>query len=153
MAKKRYAVGLGTYAQSDDGIGLHIIEHLNEKALAHGFEAIEVGNNGLQLINLFADQPERIVVVDCAYIGKKPGELLVFTPDDVMTQKVTGTISTHEGDILKLIALARQLNYAIPPITILGIQPQSTANGMELSPALQDNIPLYVQVVIEEIFK
>ena len=105
----KYLIGMGNYSMGDDGIGLRITEHISDNMLDDGFEAIEVANNGMQLLTYFDDNTEKLLIVDAVKFGGKPGEHILFSPEDVKTQKVVGTVSTHEGDILKLITMAEEL--------------------------------------------
>ncbi len=147
----RYVLGLGNYAMGDDSIGLRLIEHIADNGLEDGFEAVEIGNNGMNVLTYFEDDTEKIVVVDAADFGGTPGECITFSPEEVESQKVVGTISTHEGDIMKLIELARQIDQPIPPIRVVAIQPQSMAMSDSLSPELESNIPTYIETILKEI--
>ena len=147
----RYVLGLGNYAMGDDSIGLRVIEHIADHGLENGFEAIEVGNNGMQVLTYFDDDTERIVIVDAVDFGGAPGDCTSFAPDDVETHKTVGNISTHEGDILKLIALARQIDQVIPPIRIVAVQPASMTVDTGLSPELEKNFETYITRVMDEI--
>lgn len=147
----RYVLGLGNYAMGDDSIGLRIIEHIAEHNLESGFEAVEIANNGMQLLTYFEPETERIVVVDSANFGGAPGEWICFSPDEVDSHKVVGNISTHEGDVLKLIALARKIDQPIPPIRIVAIQPKSMEMDESLSPELEEKFSDYVQAVLNEV--
>jgi hydrogenase maturation protease len=147
----RYVLGLGNYAMGDDSIGLRIVEHLEDNDLTNGFEAVEIGNNGLNVLTYFEDETERIVVVDAADFGATPGEWTCFSPDEVESHKVVGNISTHEGDILKLIELARQIDQPIPPIRVVAIQPANMSMADDLSPELESNFTQYVDAVLQEI--
>ncbi len=147
----RYVLGLGNFAMGDDSIGLRIIEHIADNGLEDGFEAVEIGNNGMNVLTYFEPDTEKIVVVDAADVGKAPGEAVCFSPDEVDSQKIVGNISTHEGDILKLIELARQIDQHIPPIRIVAIQPKTMAMQDALSPELQSHFDAYVDTVIREV--
>ena len=147
----RYILGLGNFAMGDDSIGLRIVEHIADNGLEDGFEAVEIGNNGMNVLTYFEPDTEKIVVVDAADFGGTPGEAISFSPDEVDSQKIVGNISTHEGDILKLIELARQIDQYIPPIRIVAIQPKSMEMDESLSPELQSNFDSYIQTVLREI--
>ena len=144
----RYLLGLGNYAMGDDSIGLRIVEHIAEHDLESGFEAVEVGNNGMQVLTYFEPETELIVIVDSANFGGKPGDCICFSPDEVENHKVVGNISTHEGDVLKLIDLARKIDQAIPPIRIVAIQPKSMEMDDALTPELASNFDAYIEKVL-----
>ncbi|NQU41134.1 MAG: hydrogenase maturation protease [Lentisphaerae bacterium] len=145
----RYLLGLGNYAMGDDSIGLRLVEHIAEQCLDIDFEAIEVGNNGMLVLTYFTEETDLILVVDAVRFGGAPGDFTLFSPDEVDTQKVTGGISTHEGDILRLIELAKQIDQPIPPIRILAIEPSSMDIDQGLSPELESRFEEYVQAAVE----
>jgi hydrogenase maturation protease len=147
----RYILGLGNYAMGDDSIGLRIIEHIADNNLEDGFEAIEIGNNGMNVLTYFEEDTEQIVVVDAVDFGGNPGDCISFSPDEVESKKIVGNVSTHEGDILKLIELAKQIGQPIPPIRILAVQPKNMKMSDCISPELQGNFDKYVEQVIQEI--
>ena len=147
----KYLIGMGNYAMGDDGIGLRIVEHIAEQNEDPGFECVEVGNNGMQLLTYFEDSTEKILIVDAVKFGGKPGEHIVFSPDDVETQKVEGNISTHEGDILKLITMAKELELPVPEIQILAVEPESMSPDAELTETLKANFDAYVKTAVEEL--
>ena len=149
--KIKYIAGLGNYAKNDDGIGLRIIEYIVDNNLDNGFDVVEIANDGMRLLTYFTESTEKIIIVDCALIGKKPGEYLIFPYDSIKTQKKVGNISTHEGDIVKLVELAKELNYPIPELQILAIEPESLDMDMKLSDCLESKLKLYVDAAIAAI--
>jgi hydrogenase maturation protease len=147
----RYLVGVGNWAMTDDGIGLRVVEAIAERGLDKGFRAVEIAHDLLRVLTWFEPKTERILVVDCVRMGRKPGEVVVFSPDDVRTEKLTGGFSTHEGDLLKTIELARSLGQHVPPIRVLGVEPASMDQGMELSPVLADGFDSIVERAVAEL--
>jgi hydrogenase maturation protease len=107
----------------------------------------------MRLLLYLKEETERIVLIDAVDLGLPPGEFRLFKPEDVESTKDMKRLTTHEGDIVRVIEFARGLGYPIPPITILGIQPGSMEPSTELSPALQKRFDTYLQVALEEIGK
>ncbi len=145
----RYLIGVGNYMAFDDSIGLRIVERISEGGLERGFRAIDLSGNTVNLLNYLEPATERILIVDSARMGKKPGEHEFFKPEDVETKKELTGLTTHEGDLLKILEFARQLKYPIPPITFMGIEPEDIKNEMGLSATLQGRLSEYVQVAIQ----
>lgn len=144
---------MGNYSREDDGIGLHITEYISDNGLDDGFEVIEVANDGMKVLTFFTEDTEKMLVVDCALMDREPGDYALFGVDEVDTRKVTGKISTHEGDILKLIALAKECGYPVPEIRILAIEPGSLGMTMDLSDSLQKRLAEYVDIAVKEILR
>ncbi len=149
MNKQRYIVGMGNFAKGDDGIGLYVIDHIQDQGLEDGFSLVEAANDGMLLLTLFTEETERIVVVDCAYMGKQPGESVVVAPDELVSRKQGNQLTSHEGDVLQIIELGQKLGLPLPAIRILAIEPVSTEMTAELSPLLQSQIPLYARTAIQ----
>lgn len=150
---KRYILGCGNYTKNDDGIGIRIIEYIVENRLDNGFEAVEIGNDGMRLLTYFSEDTGKILIVDCALMGKPPGEYEIISPDNISSVKMLENISTHEGDILTLIELGKKLEYPIPEIKILAIQPENMEMEMSLSDRLKNQLSEYTKAAIREIMK
>lgn len=144
----RYLIGIGTYLGLDDSIGLRIAETIAEEGLDRGFVAVDMGGNLLDLVHYLGEATEAMLVVDCARMGREPGEFAFFTPAEVTTRKDLAGISTHEGDLLKVLELASSLGQTLPPITIMGIEPAEVREEVGMSPALQAGFREYVDAAV-----
>ena len=144
----RYLVGVGNFCAWDDSIGLRVVEHIVAHGLEKGFRAIDLSGNVLNLINFLERDTEHILIVDSARMGRRPGDFEFFKPEDVETKKELTGLTTHEGDLLKILQFARELRYHIPPITFMGIEPQDTRNEMGLSPALGARLAQYATAAV-----
>ncbi len=144
----RYLIGIGNYSGYDDSIGLRIIETIAEAGLDRDFTAIELGGNLLDLLHYLDEDVECVLVVDSARMGRAPGEYVFFTPETATTRKQLAGISTHEGDLLKVLELAAALGRPLPPITVMGIEAETIAAGIGLSETLRDRLDEYVAAVV-----
>jgi hydrogenase maturation protease len=139
----RYLVGIGNYSGYDDSIGIRIVEHVCEKGLDVGFRALDLSSNSLNLFSYLNADTEAILVVDSAFMERAPGEFAFFTPDQIRSRKDPGRFSTHEGDVVRVLELARQLHYPVPAVTFMGIQPETIKSEFGLSATLQNRLPEY----------
>jgi hydrogenase maturation protease len=148
VVNRRYLIGVGNETMTDDGVGPRVAEALAGQARELGFESVVIGHDTVGVLAYFDDATDRILFVDCVRMGKAPGEWACFSPDDVETRKTLDRLTTHEGDLLRIIELARQLGCPIPPITILGIEPERIEPGLELSGSLQARFDEYVAAAL-----
>ena len=158
---KKVAIGIGNYLMQDDGIGPKVIEQICLRKLDQDFEAEDIAMDGLRLFRHFNYETEKIVIVDSAFMGQKPGAVMVFSPDQIQTRIQTQThtqtlrkcqpISTHEGDILNLINLGKMLHLPIPKIKIVAVEPEQIDIGDELSARLKSKIDEVIQHVVQEL--
>lgn len=147
----RYLIGLGNYLAGDDGVGVHVLERVVAGGLDRGFTAVDLGANALNMVAYLGPETEAIVVVDAAYLGLEPGEFRIFTPDEVETTKELAGFSTHEGDPLKVLELARSAGYAIPPFAVMGIEPRTVEHGAPLSEPVRERLPEYAVAAVEHL--
>jgi hydrogenase maturation protease len=144
----RYLVGFGNYTARDDGIGVRVVEHIAARGLDRGFRALDLATNSLNLLSYLQPETEAMLIVDSARMDEAPGTVRFFAPSEVETRKTQAGFSTHEGDVLKVLDLAAQLNYPIPRILIMGVEPASTDSGVGLTKALEDRFQEYVEAAI-----
>jgi hydrogenase maturation protease len=146
----RYLIGIGNETMTDDGIGPRVAQAVSNQARELGFDTIVIGHDAIGILAYFDEATERILFVDCARMGKTPGEWTCFSPEDVESRKSLDRLTTHEGDLLRIVEMARQLDCPIPPITILAIEPERIEPGLELSPALRARFDEYVAAALAE---
>lgn len=149
----RFLIGVGSYAGSDDGVGLRIIEHIVEKGLEKGFRAMDLSSNSLNLIGYLQPGTEAVVIVDSAKMGLAPGAYRFFEPREAESRKELTGLSTHEGDVLKVLELARRTQAAVPPVIIMGIEPEALGTGMGLSKALESRLGEYAEAAIRRLLE
>jgi len=89
-----------------------------------------------------------MLIVDAARMGLPPGDVRFFAPEDVESRKDLAGFSTHEGDVLKVIELARAMGYQIPRLELMGIEPLTTEPGIGLSEPLVGKLSDYVAAAI-----
>jgi hydrogenase maturation protease len=137
----------------DDSIGPRVVEHVVVNGLDDGFEAVDLSTDAMSLVAYLNDDTEAMLVVDAAYLGLTPGEYRVFSPDEVETQKELGGLTTHEGDVLKVLDMAREAGYPIPRVAVMGIEPHDLEGEMQLSATLSERLPQYAAAAVEHLAK
>lgn len=147
----RYLIGLGNYLAGDDGVGVHVVEHVVANGLDRGFTALDLATDALDLVAYLGPETEAVLVVDAAYLGLEPGEFRIFSPDEVETQKELAGFSTHEDDPLRVVELARATGYTIPAFAVMGIEPCRVEQGTELSERLRGRLPEYAAAAIRRL--
>ncbi len=140
-------LGLGNPLRGDDGIGPRVVAELNRRGLPAGVTALDGGSGGLNLLQVMEGW-ERVVVVDAADMGKRPGEFVRFTPDEVELVEGENHLSFHNAGLTEALALARALDHPLPPLVIFGVQPERIGWGKGLSPVMERTIPALVRAVV-----
>lgn len=151
MKKPTVVLGLGNPLMADEGIGVCLIERLAGLGDEYpDVEFVDAGTGGLSVLHDMEGR-RRVIVVDCAFMGESPGTIRRFAPDEVGSTKVLAHRSLHEADLMRVIAMARQLGQAPEQIVIFGIEPERVQPGQGLSPTLMDRIDEYQSVILSEL--
>jgi hydrogenase maturation protease len=143
-------LGLGNPLRGDDGIGPRVVEELARRGLPDGVTALDVGNAGLDLLNVLEGW-ERAVVVDAAELGREPGQFMRFTPDEARLAQAADSFSLHDAGLSEALALADALDRPLPKIVIFGVQPADVGWREGLSSAVETALPPLINAVIEEL--
>jgi len=137
-------IGLGNPLMRDEGIGIRLVERIRDDSrLPAGVEALDLGTGGLTVLHAIEGR-SRAIFVDCAMMDEEPGTMRRFTPDQVRTRRVGLRLSLHEGDLLSILEMAREMDACPDEVVIFGIQPKVVEQGEGLSPELEERMGEYV---------
>jgi hydrogenase maturation protease len=125
-------IGVGNVVLSDDGLGVHVVRRLRERADVARVELVEGGTAGLLLLSHLADA-RRAIVVDAIDVGAAPGTLVRLEGTDCEQAFTTGT-TVHDVGLPDLLAAARVSGAWPDELVLHGAQPGSVAVGTRLSP-------------------
>jgi len=144
-------IGIGNVLLKDEGVGIHVVRRLaslmGDRA---DVEFVDAGAAGMKLLHILRGR-HKAVLVDCALMDESPGTLRRFLPDEVHSIKALPGLSLHEGDLLSVIRLSRELGECPEEIVIVGIEPDIVEPGEGLSACLADRMEDYVAAVRAEI--
>jgi len=144
-------LGLGNPLMSDEGIGGFIIERLaGEGEKYENIDFVDAGVGGINLLHYMADR-RKVILVDCAFMGREPGTMERFGPEEVKSVKKLAHLSLHEADVLKIIEMARQLGRCPEEIVIFGIEPASVELEQQLSETIAARVDDYVAAISKEL--
>ncbi len=141
-------IGVGNLLQSDEGVGIHAIRSLQEKNLSPDIKLVD-GGTSPDLI-AYTRAEDKMIIIDCARAGGKPGTIYRFRPEDLAAGKGTLT-SAHEMGVVENLKLMEMTGNKPKETVIIGIEPAEIDWGMELSGTLKKKLPELVKVVLREI--
>jgi hydrogenase maturation protease len=151
MKKAVIVIGLGNTLMSDEGVGVRVVQQLMDFAGEFPVvDFVDAGTGGMSILHLIRGK-DKVIFIDCARMGKKPGVIRKFTPKDIKNTKALSHQSLHEADLIKVIGLAEQLGQCPAEIIIFGIEPQVVKPGCELSKILSDKSDEYVTMIHKEL--
>jgi len=135
-------LGIGNTLLSDEGIGVHILNHLSaQDKLGSHVEYIDGGTLSFTLADAIA-RSEHFIVIDAAELQSPPGTVQVFenqAMDDYISHG--NKRSVHEVGLIDLLSITL-LSDALPvKRALIGIQPQQLGWGSQPTTAVAAAIP------------
>ncbi len=141
-------LGIGNTLRGDDGIGPHIIDELKKKNLPDSIQLFDIGSDAFSIIDHF-EKEEPVLVIDCAQMGKEPGEIVKFDVKDENLPILDKAISIHGFGFADVYKMANSL-YDNVQCIIIGVQPKSLEFNTGLSEEVKNKIPSIIKMVMEE---
>jgi hydrogenase maturation protease len=142
-------LGLGNLVHSDDGVGVHAIHSLQcDERVFPGVTLIDGGTQGMALLPHITNAC-RLLVIDAIDAGEPAGTLLRF--EGAALRGLPGKASVHQLGFGDLMAAMSLLGESPAELLVLGVQPQSTAWGTELTEPVSRALPDLVSCVVAQL--
>lgn len=144
---KTAVLGMGNILLKDDGIGVRVIRELEERGSLPGTTLVDGGTSAMDMLGLFLTH-DRVIVVDGLRGGHPAGTLYRLTPEELGSCG-TWRCSLHDLQILDVTRIAAMLGKT-PEVTIIGIEPKSIEESLDLSPELEASLAKLAELVEAE---
>ena len=141
-------IGVGNLLQKDEGVGIHAIRSLQDMDLPADVKLVD-GGTSPDLI-AYTQAGDKMIIIDCASAGGKPGEIYRFKPKDLEAGRGKLT-SAHEMGVVENLKLMEMTGNKPKETVIIGIEPEEIDWGIELSDTLKKKLPVVVKAVVKEI--
>ena len=141
-------IGVGNPFRGDDGAGLAVVRQLAGQ-VSPRIEVVEESGEGTALVEAWQGAPF-VILVDAIQSGATAGTIRRL---DAREDPVGGELfrhSTHAFGVSGAIELARTLHELPPRLVLYGIEGRSFAPGAQLSPAVEEAVPLAAAQVLSE---
>jgi hydrogenase maturation protease len=147
-------IGFGNTFMGDDGIGVRVIEELQQQQIFKSNENIELvdgGTSGIDLI-LMLQNAAKAIIIDAVDAGQKVGQIVVFSPHEIkeFKKQTFKSYSLHDIDLVEAFELIKTLNIPVD-IRIIGIKPKKIGYSDKLSPEIENNIQAIISKIKEEV--
>jgi len=145
MSAKVLIAGVGNIFFGDDGFGVEVASRLLTRRLPDGVKVADIGVRGLHLAFTLLDPPDLLLVVDAVDRGEPPGTLFVIEPR--LDGDPPAAADAHSMSLQTVIAALRGLGGEVPPMLVVGCQPEFMGERMGLSPTVQAAVAGAVSLV------
>jgi hydrogenase maturation protease len=143
-------LGVGNLLFTDEGLGIHVIERLQDHYEFPQNVSIEDGGVlGIHLLGVISDV-DHLIVVDAVRNGGEPGTLYRLAGDDI-PKRVRAKNSLHQVDLLEALTLCQALD-KVPETVILGVEPEDIESlGIQPTSTIQMRIQELMDMVLKEL--
>jgi hydrogenase maturation protease len=143
-------LGIGNVLMSDEGIGVHAVDALQERfVLPDNVEVVDGGTTGMELLPDI-EGAQHLIVVDAVRVGVPPATVVRMEGDEVPAFFKT-KISPHQVGLCDVLAALRFSGGAPDHVVLIGVQPVSLEMAMELSPQVAAVMDQVLDLVIAEL--
>ncbi len=143
-------LGIGNTLLSDEGIGIHVLRHLEPRVRQQEDEVtlLDGGTLSFSLVARIAEH-RSLVVVDAAELGAEPGRVACFEGSAMDRFLGTRKRSAHEVGLLDLMDMARLTDDLPSQRALVAVQPASVDWGTQPTDAVAAAIPRAGQAVLD----
>lgn len=143
-------LGIGNILLSDEGVGVRVIERLErDYRLPPEVEVIDGGTCGMEMLEQL-ENLDALIVVDCVRFGQPPATPVLLKGDDVPVFFKT-KLSPHQVGLCDVLASLAFTDRSPKRTVIVGMQPESMALGMELTPLVAARLDELLSLTLDEL--
>jgi hydrogenase maturation protease len=147
-------LGLGNTLLGDEGVGVHIIEKMQqEDSNLDGITYLDGGTLSFTLAG-YIEEADNLIIIDAAQLNSSSGDISVYEGGD-MDQFVSSNRnkSVHEVNITDILSLAHLTGHLPERRALIGIQPKFIDWGDTLSEPVTQAIPKVCKITRELIMR
>ena len=138
--------GIGNIFLADDGFGVEVARRLAAEPLVDGVDVVDFGIRGVHLAyELTAGKYDAAILVDATPRGGPPGTLYAIEAD--MSGDGAAANDAHSMTPAAVIEWARHTGGRCGRVLVVGCEPASLDESMELSPAVAASVDSAVAMV------
>jgi hydrogenase maturation protease len=145
---KTLVLGIGNLLMGDEGVGVHVVNALQEHALPPDTECLDGGTGGFHLLGPM-QEARRIILVDACMDGAPVGSVRRLTPR--FSSDYPRTLTAHDIGLKDLLDAFYLLGDP-PEVTLFAVSIGLPSRlGLDLSPDVAAAVPAVVDQVIVEV--
>ena len=144
-------LGIGNPLCRDDGVGIHIIQVMQQSGKYQDVDLID-GGTAPDLLSLSDGPVKKVIIVDVLKGGGTPGSIYSLEIRDENIAEES-PVSMHGLGILDSLLMMKKLGIPRPQVIVIGVEPVDVSHGLALSPQIEALIPEIVSAVEQEIYR
>jgi len=141
-------LGIGNVLMGDEGVGVHVVRHLEECGVPPGVEVLDGGTGSFLLLDPM-QRARKVILIDATLDGNPAGTVRRLTPR--FSKDYPRTLTAHDIGLKDLLDTFYLLDHPVD-VVLFAISIASLQDiGMVLSPEIAARVPEYAQLVLREL--
>jgi hydrogenase maturation protease len=138
-------IGIGNPLLSDDGVGLQLLEKIEDKIENNSVEFIDGGTQGIALLGRLENR-QAIIFLDAVSLDAQPGTVHFLSKDEVLSIDSKQT-TAHEGNATQILKTALLTGDLPDNIFVIGIEPEKLKTDIGLSETVANSLPKALELI------
>ncbi len=146
-------LGIGSVFCTDDGVGVRVVQCLEDRPLPGFVEIADGGTAGIDWPFLMADRLLVVVVdaVDAEAVGSEPGTVLRLSVQDAGSNRTAGA-SLHGLGIAEALEMNETMRNAPDEVVIIGVVGSDFEAGFELSETIAQRVETVAEICLRTVY-
>jgi hydrogenase maturation protease len=141
-------LGIGNLLMGDEGVGVHVVRHLEKLRVPEGVELLDGGTGSFLLLEPM-NRARRIILIDATLDDQPPGTVRRLRPR--FSTDYPKTLTAHDIGLKDLLDTFYLLDHPVDvvlfAVSITSLQELS----LDLSPGIAEQVPDIAQLVLQEV--
>ncbi len=131
--KKIGIIGIGNLLLSDEGFGIHTLQHLEDNYIFPENVILKDAGTAAIYMTPFLEECDPILVIDVVDLQAEPGSYHFFTMDDVKAGTFQTKMSPHQLGLLEMVEICKLRDNAPERVEFYTVVPKELHTSMDLS--------------------
>ena len=141
-------LGIGNVLMGDEGVGVHVVRHMEQLGVPPGVEILDGGTGSFLLLDPM-QRARKVILIDATLDGNPTGTVRRLTPR--FSTDYPRTLTAHDIGLKDLLDTFYILDHPVE-VVLFAISIGSLQEiGMELSPEIEARVPEFAQLAFREV--
>src|SRR5271167_948495 len=141
-------LGIGNVLMGDEGVGVHVVRHLEQLDVPPGVELLDGGTGSFLLLDPM-QRARKVILIDATLDGNPAGTVRRLTPR--FSTDYPRTLAAHDIGLKDLLDTFYLLNHPVDVVLFAISIACFQEVGLELSPEIEAGVPEFAQLVLREV--
>jgi len=141
-------LGIGNVLMGDEGVGVHVVRHIEKLGVPEGVELLDGGTGSFLLLEPM-NRARRIILIDATLDSQPPGTIRRLTPR--FSTDYPRTLTAHDIGLKDLLDTFYLLDHPVD-IVLFAVSIASLQEiSLDLCPEITERVPEIAQLVLNEV--